>query len=404
MKILYIQETNWIKRNPIDQHHIAELLNLRGHDFRVIDFNITWRMDQNHGLWAGRQVFHNISKIYNDARITVIRPGIIRLPLLDYLSLAISQNHEIHRQIREYNPDVIIGLGGIYSYLAGRAARRHHIPFLGFWVDIHHRLVNSPILQFVGWIIEHRTVKLVDKLIVVNENLKGYVVNLGAPKEKVVLLSTGVDISHFNPSISGDAIRNSLGIRKNDIVLLFVGWLYHFSGLKEIARELARINSERIKIIILGEGDAYNDLVRIQQENKLTSQLILTGKKQYSEIPNYIASADICILPAYPTEKIMRDIVPIKLYEYAAMKKPTITTRLPGVMKRFGNENGVIYVEKPEDTILKALELTDKHVLDDIGSKARIFAEKNSWDKITDIFENILQEMIKEKSNERLRE
>lgn len=402
MKILYVQETNWIQRNPIDQHHIAELLNLRGHDFRVIDFDIAWRNDHSQGLFSKRQVFFNISKIYHNAKITVIRPGIIRLPLLDYLSLAISQNHEIKRQIKEYNPDVIVGLGGIYSYFAGRAARHHHIPFIGFWVDIHHRLVNSPILQFVGWIIEHRTVTLVDKLIVVNENLKDYVIKIGANKENVLLISTGVDIDHFDPSINGDSIRNSLGIKKDDIVLLFVGWLFHFSGLKEISRELARINNERIKIIILGEGDAYNDLVRIQQEYKLTGQLILTGKKHYSEIPKYIAAADICILPAYTKEKIMRDIVPIKLYEYAAMKKPTITTQLPGVMKRFGNENGVIFVDKPEDTIPKALELTDKNVLDDIGSKARIFAEQNSWKKITDKVESILLRALREKDNERL--
>lgn len=31
------------------------------------------------------------------------------------------------------------------------------------------------------------------------------------------------------------------------------------------------------------------------------------------------------------------------------MEKPVITTRLPGVMTEFGDDNGVIYVDTPED-------------------------------------------------------
>ena len=64
-----------------------------------------------------------------------------------------------------------------------------------------------------------------------------------------------------------------------------------------------------------------------------------------SEMPAFIAASDICLLPAYPWEKTMQDIVPIKMYEYMAMKKPVIATRLPGVMKEFGEDNGVVYVE-----------------------------------------------------------
>ncbi|MCK4733720.1 MAG: glycosyltransferase, partial [Methanophagales archaeon] len=46
-----------------------------------------------------------------------------------------------------------------------------------------------------------------------------------------------------------------------------------------------------------------------------------------------------------------RDIVPIKFYEYMAMGKPVITTKLPGVMTEFGEDHGVIYVDNPEDAL-----------------------------------------------------
>jgi glycosyltransferase involved in cell wall biosynthesis len=135
----------------------------------------------------------------------------------------------------------------------------------------------------------------------------------------------------------------------------------------------------------------------LKKKYNLNNRFILTGKKHYDEIPDFIAASDICLLPAYTTEKIMRDIVPIKLYEYAAMKKPVITTKLPAVMKKFGNGNGVIYVDRPEDVIKEALKITTNGSIKDIGNRARLFAERNSWEYITNEFENILQNTIREK-------
>ena len=89
----------------------------------------------------------------------------------------------------------------------------------------------------------------------------------------------------------------------------------------------------------------------------------------------------------------MRDIVPIKLYEYMAMGKPVVATRLPGVMKEFGEDNGVIYVDKTEDALGKAVELMDYEMLKEYGLKARGFVESYNWDDIVNEFEGILEEL-----------
>ena len=99
------------------------------------------------------------------------------------------------------------------------------------------------------------------------------------------------------------------------------------------------------------------ELQNIIKEHDLSSKVILTGLKSYSEIPELVAASDICILPAYPDEKIMQDIVPIKIYEYMAMCKPVITTKLPGIMMEFGEGNGISYVDKPSDVVSKPMKL-----------------------------------------------
>ena len=166
-------------------------------------------------------------------------------------------------------------------------------------------------------------------------------------------------------------------------------------GVENITKIIPAHSTENpnIKLLIVGDGDAFDDLQKIREEYHLGNQVILAGKQPYEKIPEFIASADICLLPAYPMEKTMQDIVPIKMYEYMAMGKPVITTKLPGVMKEFGEDQGVIYVDKTEDVLKRAIELIEKGRVEEEGRKARGFVERYNWDDIVDEFEGILEEL-----------
>lgn len=264
-------------------------------------------------------------------------------------------------------------------------------PLLGF------EYLTNPFksIQPVGKILESKNMRTADLVLSINEGLREYTIRMGAKPDKTLVIRAGIDFQTFNPSIDGNGIRERYGIGKDDKVLFFVGWLYHFSGLKEVVLELAKIKEEKpnVKLLIVGDGDAFDDLKKLREENHLDGQIIMTGKQPYEYIPKFIASADICILPAYNNE-IMRDIVPIKLYEYMAIEKPVIITKLPGVMKEFGDGHGVIYVDEPEDALKEAIELIERGDIEGEGKKAREFVEDNDWEKITDEFERVLEEVI----------
>jgi len=399
MKILITQETDWLKRNPAQQHHLAEMLSLRGHEIRAIDYELLWKTQGKKELYSRRQVFSNVSKIHNGAKVTVIRPSIIKIPCLDYASLAFSHKKEIKRQIKEFCPDAIIGFGILNSYLSTTAAMGSNIPFIHYWIDVLHKLIPSKLFQPIGSIVESITLKRADRILVINEKLREYVINHGAPQERAQVLRAGVDTRQFSPGISGEPVRKQYGLMKEDTVLFFMGWLYKFSGLKEVVLQLAESKTRSLKLFIVGEGDTYEELQRIREEYHLQNRIILAGKKPYEEIPAFIAASDICLLPAYPREPIMQDIVPIKMYEYMAMEKPVISTRLPGIVEEFGEDNGVVYVDKPEDVIAKAIKLIQDGSAKELGLKAREFVQKNSWDNITDEFEKILEQVIKDKQD-----
>ena len=91
----------------------------------------------------------------------------------------------------------------------------------------------------------------------------------------------------------------------------------------------------------------------------------------------------------------MQDIVPIKMYEYMAAAKPVLATRLPGLVREFGEGHGVVYIDGPEQVVPSALELAREGLLAELGAQARAFVSGNEWQTIVDAFESYLNGLVK---------
>lgn len=392
MRILLVQTTDWLKRFPAQQHHLMELLSLRGHEIRVVDFELLWRDENSNGLLSKKRIIPDYSKIYKGAKATIVRPPFIKLPILDYLSIFPSDTIEIERQIKEFKPDIIVSFG-VIALIAGLAAKKNGLPFVYYWIDVTHRLIPVKAFQPVGWAFERIALKLADVILTINLKLKDYVIEMGADPDKTMVLGAGIDLARFDTAINGQTVRDSYGIGKDDIVLFFMGWLYNFSGLKEVAMEICKNNDNRLKLFIIGDGDLFDELKQIKEALDTQNKIILAGRKSYSEIPSLIASADVCLLPSYINEKIMHDIVPIKLYEYMAMGKPVLSSKLPGVILEFGDDSGIIYIDKPEEVVSRSIELINSGMIEGLGERSRTYARKHNWYNIANDFERILKDL-----------
>ena len=92
MRILVVQESDWLKRNPHQQHHLMDRMVLRGHEVKVIDYPIDWPKEDPDGFIFKREVHDNVFKVKPDANIQVIRPSFIKKPALNYASLYFTPN------------------------------------------------------------------------------------------------------------------------------------------------------------------------------------------------------------------------------------------------------------------------------------------------------------------------
>jgi len=393
LRVLLVLETDWIARGPAQHHHLLERLQERGHDVRVIDFNILWSKNRDRWPWHRTKRLRAKGKVIERVSIHVIRPAMIRAPLLCYASFIPPYTVELIRQIKSYRPDVILGEGLLNVFLATRIAKIFKIPFIKYLLDSDHNLIPERYLRPLGFWLEIQGIKKSDQILVINKQLATYARRMGASTIPKVV-TAGVDRKRFNPTINGRLLRNQLGFAEDETVLFFMGWLYDFSGLRELAKSMADLTDTKIRLLILGHGDLYEELRQISKKTKTENIITILDWVQYSELPKYVAAADICLLPAL-LNNIMRDIVPIKLYEYLACGKPVISTRLPGVMREFAGNSGLIYVRNPEDVITGAQRISrNSQEYMRLSKEAMDSVADLDWESVASRFEEILKNTV----------
>lgn len=389
MRIVVVQETDWQRRGPHQQHHLFERLSLRGHDVTVLDYPILRAHWPAEPLWVPRAEVENAARIYEGAQIRLVTPGTLSPRLLARPSSVMAHRTALAEIIDAQQPDVIVDYALSTGLPALRLARRHSIPFIFHVIDALHAIVPDGVLRPAANAVERGLFRRADEVITINAHLRDYAIAMGAHAGQTRVLRTGVDLDRFDPTADGGPARASLGIAPDDVVMFFMGWLYDFSGLREVAESL-RAAPPNVRLLVVGDGPEAEPLAALRDAG-LADRLILTGRVPYDDIPGLLAAADVALLP-FHTVPATRHIVPIKLYEYMAAGKPVISAPLPGVQRDVGEGNGVIYAPAGEQV---AAALAALSRAGELGRAARAFVEANcDWATITDEFEAILERHI----------
>jgi len=397
IKILYLQETDWIDKGPQQQHHLLERMSNKGHKIIVIAHEILWKENIHKGLFAKFIAKKSPPKACSKCNIYLVRPRFLRIKVLIYFSMLFFYLKTLIVVIKKFKPDIIMG-GGILTVTIGQVlAKINKVPYIHLTTDKWHDAIPEKLFRTFGLILESRLAHKANYNIVINEQLKEYETRIGADPKTTKVLRAGVELDLFKKDLDERRrMRKKLGFSEQDTVLFFMGWLYTFSGLKEIIEEMNYDQNNKIKLCIVGKGELLNEILRLRIEYKLEERIKIIDWVRYRDLPRYLSVADICLLPAY-NNKTMNEIVPIKIYEYLSAEKPVVTTRLPGVMREFKKNNGVIYAEDSRTVYSIATNLTEKERVD-LGEKGRKFVEKNcNWVEIVNEFEKIVVDLISKK-------
>ena len=403
MNILVLQETDWLTRGPHTQHHVFERISKNSNiKISVLDYDIDKKM-HSESIFIKKQIFTNINRAIDNSNVKIIRTAHFQIPYLRRFTSLITNFFEMVKIFRKNRPDVIVGFSLTNGIIGLALSKLYRIPYVFYYIDLLHTLIPVHYTKKIASVFSRFLFKNSDKVIVVTKSLQKYILNEKIKPEKIKVLLNGISLE--NTIVNKEKLnqlKRKYMIRDDEFVLFFMGYLYEFAGLKEIINyynPLVKKGKLKFRFIIVGDGGIYNSLIRYVEEIK-ADWVILTGRIPFFDITEYIELADLCLM-SFDLNDITREITPVKIMEYMAMKKPVLSNSLPGVLTEIGKNNGVIFARNQDDLIKKIEALsTNKDKLKQIGLKGfKLIKMYYVWPKILNSFKRILFELIKIKRN-----
>lgn len=256
-------------------------------------------------------------------RVSIVRP----INLLADLKACL----DLFLHFRRLDLDGIVSVtpkAGLLSMLAGFMAGipvRIHIFTGQVWVT--RRGPMRHVLKFMDKLIA----RLATDILVDSETQRQFLIAEGVVSQgkSSVLASgsiSGVDLLRFKPDLPArDQVRQELGLRDENVILLFLGRLNRDKGVLDLAQAFDAIALACPKAELLFVGPDEGAL-RAEIRHLCASHLSRVHFVDYTSLPEkYMAAADVFCLPSY------REGFGSVIIEAAAVGVPAVASRIYGL-------------------------------------------------------------------------
>ena len=121
---------------------------------------------------------------------------------------------------------------------------------------------------------------------------------LGVPDATVIL--NAIDLDRFTPEPADRALRTTLGISEDQIVVA------HVSNLKSIKRPFDFVEAaaatasaeSRLRFLVVGDGDLLAAMQSAVATARVLERFVFTGWVPYADMPRYIRLSDVVVMPS----------------------------------------------------------------------------------------------------------
>ena len=203
-----------------------------------------------------------------------------------------------------------------------------------------------------------RWLKSVKKIVVINNALKKQFSKL-APSEKIAVAHDGVDLKTFKQLPEKHKAKTALKINSKTPVAMYTGHLYPWKGVDTILDTAKKLPKVMFYVVGGTSKDVKEYHEKIQQ--KELKNVTLTGHVQHTQIPEFLAAADVLLLPNSAKYNISNEYTsPLKLFEYMAAKRPILASDVTSTKEILEHgKNAILF--KADDPYTCAQSL--KHLL-----------------------------------------
>lgn len=102
-----------------------------------------------------------------------------------------------------------------------------------------------------------------------------------------MLIDAGIDLSSYDSDFDDSRIRDEYCIARENIVLFFMGGIYEFAGMKGLAWALGKAKDKypNYKVLVVGDGDAYDGMCEIRDEYLLKMPVNMSNQMIGKSLP-----------------------------------------------------------------------------------------------------------------------
>ena len=146
----------------------------------------------------------------------------------------------------------------------------------------------------------------------------------GVPAEDVVVIPNGFSPTEFNPQrryAKRKQMREQLGLRPEQIALLFVANELERKGYRTILSALQLLKRADIRVLVVGKANT-NITKQLAQEHGVAEQIIVCGPT--TNVADFHAASDIFVLPT------QYEAFCLAILEALGSGLPVVTTQVPG--------------------------------------------------------------------------
>lgn len=201
-----------------------------------------------------------------------------------------------------------------------------------------------------GWLLVEK-VNRAKFFATISDFNKRHLLNIGANLEKVKIIRCGVDPTKFSQK------NNSL--RSTVVKIGVIGRLVEKKGIDLLVNAVAILKQQRllVKLFIAGNGPIQEKLVNLTNNLGLSeSDVQFLNAIPHAEVPDFIRSLDIFILPCREDEKGDIDGIPVVLMEAMLSGVPVVTTELSGIPELVVNkETGILIEQNNTEELVRAI-------------------------------------------------
>ena len=348
-------------------------------------------------IWSdGKQqvqpFFLNDVRIYTTPEIHYLPTSFLLGKILNKIPNTIRRMRYILKIFKKGNYDLIFVRDDVFDGLiATYIKRRYKVPFVFAlsnpleqeWQYLkiepkEPKLVYYLIARFNKFVATH-LLREADLIIPISKWLKGHLASQGFPELKIMPFSEGIDIEAFRHQ-DGKGVRGKYHL-SNSKVIIYLGTLGKGRRMSVLIQAFSVVKKRKdgVKLLIVGEGDDEGNLKKLTNELGIRDDVIFTGQVPQTEVPDFIAAADIGISPVPPVS-FYKLSSPIKIFEYRAMGKPVVANEeIPEHKEVLEQSGGGILVsftsEAFADAIIELLDSPEK--AKEMGRRGREWVVKN---------------------------